>query len=97
MIVILTILYGIKNQFKVKTLTIPYIKTNLSGKISNPKEIIYLQLLLFLLVALPLIDQSVYLKGILLGLLYLVPSYILAILITFVSNNFRTLTSYEAG
>mgnify|MGYP001371153771 CR=1 FL=1 len=88
-IVIFTIIYGIIDQFKIKTFSIPNIKTDFTGKISYPTEIIYLQLLLFLLVSVPLIDQGLYLKGILLGLLYLVPSYLLAIIVTFVSSNFK--------
>ena len=88
-IVIFTIIYGIIDQFKIKKLNIPKVKADPLVKDSNPKEIIYLQLLLFLLVSIPLIDQSLYLKGIFLGLAYLVPSYLLALLITLSLNQLK--------
>lgn len=89
LVVLSTIIYGIFDQFKTKQFNIPKIKNISTANISNPTEMIYLQLLLFLLVALPLVDQGVYLKGILLGLLYILPAYILALLITFTLNNFK--------
>ena len=89
LIVIFTIIYGIIDQFKIKQFNIPKIKVDPSLKDSSPKEIIYLQLLLFLLVSIPLIDQSLYLKGIILGLAYLVPSYLLALLITLSLNQLK--------
>ena len=88
-IVMFTIIYGIIDQFKIKQFNIPKIKIDHSVKTSNPNETIYLQILLFLLVSIPLVDQGLYLKGIILGLAYLLPSYLLALLMTISLNQFK--------
>ena len=88
-IVMFTIIYGIIDQLKIRRFNIPKIKIDHSVKVLNPNEIIYLQILLFLLVSIPLVDQGLYLKGIILGLAYLLPSYLLALLITISLNQFK--------
>ena len=57
-IVMFTIIYGIIDQFKIRRFNIPKIKIDHSVKVLNPNEIIYLQILLFLLVSIPLVDQG---------------------------------------